>query len=143
VVWILLLTGLVSLGLAARRASSSAAQTGGLVLLAVLAGVIAVARFGPRGLLLASPILGWFAWRALRGGPPLGPGSPPTGAGGRKPPMTREEALRVLGLREGASPEAIRDAHRNLIKKVHPDQGGSDLLAQQVNEAKRVLDSTR
>ncbi len=30
---------------------------------------------------------------------------------------------------------------RNLIKKVHPDHGGSDLLAQQVNEAKRVLDS--
>jgi DnaJ-domain-containing protein 1 len=53
--------------------------------------------------------------------------------------MSRQEALRVLGLREGASDEAITHAYRNLIKKVHPDHGGSDLLAQQVNEAKRVL----
>ena len=56
--------------------------------------------------------------------------------------MTREDALRVLGLREGATREAIAQAHRSLIKKVHPDQGGSDLLAQQVNEAKQVLDAS-
>jgi curved DNA-binding protein CbpA len=55
--------------------------------------------------------------------------------------MTREEALRVLGLKEGASRAEIIHAHRSLIKKVHPDHGGSDLLAQQVNEARRVLQS--
>jgi hypothetical protein len=40
-----------------------------------------------------------------------------------------------------AARDAIIDAHRSPIKKVHPDHGGSDLLAQQVNEAKRVLQS--
>jgi curved DNA-binding protein CbpA len=53
--------------------------------------------------------------------------------------MSRDEALQVLGLTEGASEERIRAAHRQLIKKLHPDQGGSSLLAQQVNEAKHVL----
>ena len=55
--------------------------------------------------------------------------------------MTREEALRVLGLEEGASSDDVTRAHRHLIKKLHPDQGGSSFLAQQVNEAKRVLQS--
>jgi curved DNA-binding protein CbpA len=53
--------------------------------------------------------------------------------------MSRQEALRVLGLSQGASPEQVRAAHRQLIKKLHPDQGGSSFLAQQVNDAKQVL----
>ena len=53
--------------------------------------------------------------------------------------MSRDEALQVLGLAEGASEERIRAAHRQLIKKLHPDQGGSSLLLQQVNAAKQVL----
>lgn len=53
--------------------------------------------------------------------------------------MTREEALEVLGLREGASPEEIRQAHRRLMRAAHPDQGGSDWLAARINEARDVL----
>lgn len=53
--------------------------------------------------------------------------------------MTRAEALRVLGLQEGASDDDIRAAHRKLILQNHPDKGGSDYLASKINEAKGVL----
>ncbi len=53
--------------------------------------------------------------------------------------MTREEALAVLGLDEGADTEAIKEAHRRMMKQAHPDAGGSDYLAAKVNQAKDVL----
>lgn len=68
-------------------------------------------------------------WRTARQPPPRGAGNG----------MTREEALAVLGLAEGASDEEIKAAHRRLIRRTHPDAGGTADLAARINRAKDVL----
>jgi len=75
-------------------------------------------------------------WREhADGGPASGRGRHASSSG----PMTQEEAYEVLGLKPGASADDIARAHRTLMKKLHPDQGGSTYLAARVNQAKDIL----
>ncbi len=53
--------------------------------------------------------------------------------------MSSEEAYAVLGLKPGASSDEIQIAYKRLIQKMHPDAGGSDALAAQINQARDVL----
>ena len=68
-------------------------------------------------------------WRTKQQAPPRGP----------RTDMTREEALAVLGLKEGVTADEIRAAYRRLIQRMHPDVGGSADLAARINRAKDVL----
>ena len=53
--------------------------------------------------------------------------------------MSVDEAYAILGLSAGADAEAIKEAHRRLMVKLHPDHGGSDYLATKINRARDVL----
>src|SRR5499433_2675360 len=56
----------------------------------------------------------------------LAGGSSGAGARPASGDMSIDEAYAILGLSPGADPEAIKDAHRRLMVKLHPDHGGSD-----------------
>lgn len=59
--------------------------------------------------------------------------------GRRRPAMPPAEARALLGVSESATLADIREAHRRLIQKVHPDAGGSAELATRVNMARDTL----
>ncbi len=53
--------------------------------------------------------------------------------------MDRATACSILDISQTASDEEIKEAHRHLMNKLHPDHGGSSYLAAQLNQAKDVL----
>ena len=68
-------------------------------------------------------------WRERRSSPP----------GASSDGMSEEEARAVFGVGPDATREEIIKAHRRLIQRLHPDRGGSDYLAAQLNTAKDLL----
>ena len=62
-----------------------------------------------------------------------------TGRATRPGTMTEEEAYQILGLERGATLEQVRAAHRALMLRLHPDQGGSAERAARVNAARDRL----
>jgi hypothetical protein len=78
-------------------------------------------------------------WRGAGQGDPNAR-SGDAGAKARRPgSISEDEAYEILGLKKGAPVSEIARAHRDLMKKLHPDHGGTTDLAARVNEAKDVL----
>jgi hypothetical protein len=115
----------------------AAARYGGLSLLVLLIGFFAVTERWVPAVFLAG-----IAWSLFTEGRALPKGwsrADIPNEPRRDGAMSRDEALKVLGLGPGASADAVREAHRRLILQNHPDRGGSDYLAAKINQAKDVL----
>jgi len=56
-----------------------------------------------------------------------------------QPDMDKQRAADILGVGVEASEEEIISAHKRLMQKVHPDKGGSEALAVEINTAKEVM----
>ena len=52
---------------------------------------------------------------------------------------SKDEAYKILGLDFDATKDDIISAHKELIRKNHPDKGGSDYLSSKINEARDIL----
>lgn len=59
--------------------------------------------------------------------------------GGFEDKMTKREAALILGVREHADVNRIKEAHRKILVLNHPDRGGSPLISAKINEAKELL----
>lgn len=109
---------------------------GGLGLAAVVAGTLTLLRGGWfLGLVLVSAglaLAGLARSPAPRPGADAAPAPPADG-------MSLAEARSVLGVGEAASREEILEAHARLIRRTHPDAGGTDGLAAHLNAARDRL----
>lgn len=115
----------------------------GAFLFALVTGIMAIALLFlaltgrlPAAIALVSALwpLGLAWWKKKKGS--KNEGKEGSGAG-----MSLEEALEILGLNANPLPteEEIDHAYKELMKKVHPDQKGTEGLAKQLNIAKDRL----
>ena len=95
-----------------------------LAVLLLLTGRGAMAISG--GILVGPLVWSWWKQHAAAGGAAPGP-------------MSRQDALEVLGLVDPVSESDVRAAWVRLMRVAHPDGGGSDWLASRVNQAKDIL----
>ena len=78
-------------------------------------------------------------WRVTREGGNAGKAGRAADDKGGTQPMSVAEARDVLGVDATASREEIEAAYRDLIVKNHPDHGGTDWIAAQLNQARDIL----
>ncbi|KAH6569421.1 hypothetical protein BASA50_000671 [Batrachochytrium salamandrivorans] len=69
-----------------------------------------------------------------------GPGGRVFLRGGFESKMSRREAALLLGVKESAPKDKLKQAHRAIMLLNHPDRGGSPYLASKINEAKEMLE---
>lgn len=109
----------------------------GMALGAALVGAVAAAKGKP---LVGAPLLIgatlFFLARSRRGKAKAGPGTPAPQAVSSQAVI---DARKLLGVGPDADARAIRAAHRRLIASVHPDKGGTEALAAQINAARDLL----
>jgi hypothetical protein len=112
----------------------------------LLSGALAVAAFagaayvgvrGSWGSAIVLVVLGlWLAVSTRRAGLGPTPGRPDAP---RRTAMSEAEARSILGVGPDASREEIQSAYSRLMRSVHPDKGGTDGLAAQLNAARDKL----
>ena len=54
-------------------------------------------------------------------------------------PMDEAEARNILGVSSNATTKEIQTAYHQLMQKLHPDVGGNDYFASQLNRARDIL----
>lgn len=139
--WLLIAAGALALLVWAGRGGLKAPRrewrliAGGLALAALVAGTLSLLRGGwVLGLMLLSAGLA-LAGLARAPAPRPGPAPVPPSPQG----MSLSEARSVLGVGPDASREEIVEAHARLIRRTHPDAGGTDGLAAHLNAARDRL----
>lgn len=131
----LVLIGIAGWLIVSGRLSRMTGKDGVMLGLAIV-GAIMAARGGklwgaiPLGLAALYALRRWSAARPRKAF--AQPGSGPE-------PEAVREARALLGVGATASADDIRAAHRRLIAKIHPDAGGTEALAEKINEARSIL----
>lgn len=110
----------------------------------VLLGIVMTLRgMGILGVPMVLAGIGFLLTGTWRSRPGLGGGQGGNDRSGARPPqgesMSIAEARATLGVEPGASREDIQRAYREMMKKVHPDTGGSGALARRVQMARDLL----